>query len=877
MKAYQQTATEVLERVAGNMESGLLPTEVVERRKKIGKNAFDEPPKKHWLAQLAHHLTDFTTLILIVAALISFYMAFTTDHGDYIEGLMIVAIVLLNAVLAFFQERNAEKALESLKRLNQQQATVWRAGKQVDLAAEELVVGDLLIVEAGSMIAADARLLEGTDLRVEEAALTGESEPVEKTSAALPVAELALGDQTNMLFSGCTVVNGRGRAVVVATGMQTEMGKIAALLNQETTKKTPLQQRLNQLGKRISLLALLAAAVVFGIGLIQGEPLLEMFMTAISLAVAAVPETLMVIVTLTLSVGVQKMVKKNAIIRQLPAVETLGTADVICSDKTGTLTENKMRVRKIWTHGETEIDLEAHLTEEGLEVLRLATLCSNAQLSENEETGELEVVGNPTEGALVRALAEYGEDRERLEKAYPRLREVPFDSSRKLMTTVHRRGKKYMIITKGAFDYLLPHLGYGDVEQAQRINARFGQKALRVLAIAYRLVEEDPRDLPAAELEKGLTLAGLTGMIDPPRPESKAAIRRAKRAGIKTVMITGDHVVTATAIAKELGIVKTPKEALSGEELRRMSQAELVENVQRYSVYARVSPEDKIRIVKAWQASGSVVAMTGDGVNDAPALKASDVGCAMGIAGTDVAKGAADIVLTDDNFATIVDAVAQGRTVYENIRKTVHFLLSCNISEIFIVLLAMLFGWGSPVIALQLLFVNVVADGLPGFALSREPAEKGIMERSPIKKTESLFGGGLWKWIAFNSGIFTVLTLWGYYLGSFVGSVSDTVAPSHAVGQTMAFLILGYSSILHIFNCRSSESIFKVQWSRNKRLVEMALLALVIMTAVALVPVLQTAFELVPISLHHWAIVVGFSLLPVGLNELVKFHFAKEE
>jgi calcium-translocating P-type ATPase len=638
-------------------------------------------------------LTDFTTIILLVAAVISLYTAIATDHGDYFESFLIIAIVVINSVLAIVQEGNAEKALSALQDMNKQTASVMRDGKQEQVDAEELVPGDTLLLESGSLITADARIVEASQLRVEESALTGESEPVMKDPEYIGEDGAALGDRVNMLYKGSTVVNGRGKAVVTATGMQTEMGKIAGLLNSDETQKTPLQKRLNHLGKRISLIALAAAAFVFFIGEMQGEPMLDMFITAISLAVAAVPETLTVIVTLTLAYGVQKMAKKNAIIRKLPAVETLGSANVICSDKTGTLTQNKMRVRRVWTHGDSVVDTEEGMTDEAMEVLSIAALCTDV-LVENDDN-ELEIKGNPTEAAIVRAVEENYHTKAELEEKYPRIGEIPFDSDRKMMTTVHKRGKKFISITKGAFDVLLPKFHYGDVDQAAIVNDRFGKKALRVIAVGFAIHDEEPKEITSEALEKDLRLMGLIGMIDPPRPESKDAIARAKKAGIKTVMITGDHVVTAGAIAKELGIMKSRKEALSGAELQKLTDDELDERVKDLSVYARVTPEDKIRIVKSWQRTGAVVAMTGDGVNDAPALKASDVGCAMGITGTDVAKSAADMILTDDNFATIVDAVARGRSVYQGIRKAINFLLSCNNSEIFIEVIAMLLGWGA--------------------------------------------------------------------------------------------------------------------------------------------------------------------------------------
>ncbi|EAC9417008.1 HAD family hydrolase, partial [Listeria monocytogenes] len=729
MEAYKQSVDTVTKEVSVNTETGLTQQEAQQRLKENGRNQFEEAKKDSVLKKFIHSLSDFTTIILLVAAAISFYTAIVTEHGEYFEGILIIAIVIINAVLAIVQEGNAEKSLAALQDMNKQSSAVLRDGKVIEVDAEELVVGDVLVLEAGSMITADARLIQASQMRVEESALTGESEPVEKDPTYVGHDDDGLGDQINMIFKGCTVVNGRGRAVVTATGMNTEMGKIAGLLNNSDQQKTPLQKRLNQLGKRISLLALGAAAIVFIIGELQGEPLLEMFMTAVSLAVAAVPETLTVIVTLTLAYGVQKMAKKHAIIRRLPAVETLGTANVICSDKTGTLTQNKMRVRRVWHRGDEVTDTEDAMTDEAMEVLKMAALCTDVIVE--KEGDELTVTGNPTEAAIVRAVEENYHTKEELEEKYPRIGEIPFDSERKMMTTVHQWGKKYISITKGAFDVLLPRFGFGDVDQAAIVNDRFGKRALRVIAVGYAVYDEPPKEIKSETLEKNLRLLGLIGMIDPPRPESKGAIARAKKAGIKTVMITGDHVVTASAIAKELGILKDKSEALSGSELKKMSDEELDKRVKDLSVYARVTPEDKIRIVQSWQRSGAVVAMTGDGVNDAPALKASDVGCAMGITGTDVAQGASDMILTDDNFATIVDAVAQGRAVYRNIRKAINFLLSCNISEIFIVLIAMLLGWGAPFTAVQLLFVNVVADGLPGFALGKEPAEKGIMDEAP--------------------------------------------------------------------------------------------------------------------------------------------------
>lgn len=875
MEAYKQPIETIIKEVDTDKEQGLTKQEVKKRLAEHGANKFHEAKKESIVKKFLHSLSDFTTIILLVAAAISFYTAIATDHGDYFEGILIIAIVIINAVLAIVQEGNAEKSLAALQDMNKQSSSVLRDGKVETIDAEDVVVGDILVLESGSMITADARLIQTAQLRVEESALTGESEPIEKDSEYIGKQDAPIGDQINMVFKGCTVANGRGRAIVTATGMQTEMGKIAGLLNDDVTQQTPLQKRLNQLGKRISLIALAAAALVFIIGQIQGEPILEMFMTAVSLAVAAVPETLMVIVTLTLAYGVQKMAKKHAIIRRLPAVETLGTANVICSDKTGTLTQNKMRVRRVWSRGDEVTDTEDAMTDEAMEVLKMASLCTDVIVDKDGD--DLVIQGNPTEAAIVRAVEENYHTKAELEEKYPRIGEIPFDSDRKMMTTVHKMGKKYISVTKGAFDVLLTRFRFGDVEQAAVVNDRFGKRALRVIAVGYAIYDEEPTEITSEALEKNLRLLGLIGMIDPPRPESKGAIARAKKAGIKTVMITGDHVVTAGAIAKELGILTDKSEALTGSELQQMSDEELDSRVKSLSVYARVTPEDKIRIVKSWQRTGAVVAMTGDGVNDAPALKASDVGCAMGITGTDVAQGAADMILTDDNFATIVDAVAQGRAVYRNIRKAVNFLLSCNISEIFIVLIAMLLGWGAPFTAVQLLFVNVVADGLPGFALGKEPAEKGIMDEAPIPRNEGIFARGLWQKIGINAFVFTVITLFGFYLGANVDSVSYFFEASHEIGQTVAFLILAYSSILHVFNVRSTESIFRVKLSTNKSLFEMAVLAVIITTVIALLPFTQELFGLVPIGINHWLLVMGLSIIPIFVNEMIKFHYSPEE
>jgi Ca2+-transporting ATPase len=867
MKYVKEDREKIVKLLGSNVRTGLTSEKAREIQEKTGLNQFDEEKKETIFEKIIHQLKEVTTIILLFAAVISLYLAVTTGHG-FAEPVVIIAIVILNAVLGIRQESNAEKALEALKRLNNHITKVIRDGKTNEIDAVELVPGDILVLEAGDKIPADARILESSALKTEESMLTGESIPVEKDPDAEIEDEYApVGDRLNMLFSGSLITNGRAKAIVVKTGMETEMGKIAGLLNNTAKLKTPMQIRLAELGKKLSFIAIAAGILVFIIGILHGDTPMTMLLTSVSLAVAAVPETLPVIVTITLANGVQNMVKKNAIIRRIPAVETLGSASVICSDKTGTLTQNRMTIKKIWTIDTKVKDAEEDFQEVEMRILSMLALASNAEV-ETTENG-IKAVGDPTETAIMRLLGEKGEKKSEIEKEWPRILEIPFDSDRKLMTTVHKYHDKYFTVTKGAFDRISADCTTESCEIAQKIHDDFAKEALRVIAVGYKTYDELPENLTAEELEKDLILAGLVGMIDPPRPESKAAVAAAKKAGIRTVMITGDHIVTASAIARELGILTNGEKALSGQELSKMSQEELIENVSDYSVYARVSPEDKIRIVKAWQANGEVVAMTGDGVNDAPALKAADVGAAMGIAGTDVAKSAADIILTDDNFATIVDTIAEGRRVYENIRKTIYFLLSCNISEIFIMLIAISLGWGAPVIAIQLLLINVVADGIPGFSLSREKIEEGTMTNDPVPKNASIFSGGLaWK-IGEQSVIFTVITLLGFYLGR--EAELGGLMPSYEIGQTMAFIILGWSSIIHIFNVRSSESIFKIGFTSNKLLFWCAVLSFGIVFSVAVIPPLAKIFNLVSISPVHWAAAAALSGVTLLAVELRKF------
>lgn len=704
--------------------------------------------------------------------------------------------------------------------------------------------------------------------------MTGESLPVEKDGNLTITEDVPLGDRLNMVYSGCLVTNGRAKAIVVETGMDTEMGKIASLINNTTKLKTPLQIRLKELAKRLSLVAIVAGILIFGIGvLIHGETMIEMLMVAISLSVAAVPETLPVIVTLTLTYGVKNMVKKNTIIRRIPAVETIGNTSVICSDKTGTLTQNKMQVQKIWAANALPKSVNELFTNEENQLLELLSISNNATVEWIEE--QEQIIGDPTESAIIGLLQAKGITKASLEEKYPRVFELPFDSERKLMTTIHKTDNGYIAITKGAFDRIPVTFSPELLNEAKRVHDEFAEDALRVISAAYQTFDTMPTELTAEALEHDLIFLGMVGMIDPPRPESRPVVLAAKKAGIKTVMITGDHIVTASAIAKEIGILEEGDLAITGQDLDKMNQAELEAKVRDVSVYARVSPEDKIRIVQAWQANGEIVAMTGDGVNDAPALKAADVGIAMGITGTDVSKNAADMILTDDNFATIVDAVAEGRTAYENIRKTIYFLLSTNFSQIFIMLIAVILGWGVPVVAVQLLLINVVSDGIPGFWLSLEKPDADIMNRKPIRKDAGIFANGLGKKVGTQAVVFTIVTLIGFYIGQFV-TVSSSIGASYEVGMTMSFVILAWSSVAHIFNVRSDKSIFKVGILSNPRLFYSALGSMLIILGLALIPSLATIFFLVPMSLTHWIISFVLAMSPLVFVEIQKNFFTKK-
>ncbi|MEG1047199.1 cation-translocating P-type ATPase [Carnobacterium sp.] len=869
----KESIAEIVKKLGSNEDKGLDDASILEKQKKYGANEFEEGKKETTLEKVGHHLAEITTIILLVAAAISAYLALTTGYG-WAKVIVILAIVVLNIVLGIYQENSAEKALDALKNMNAHLTTVIRSGVRKPIDAKELVPGDIIELQAGDLVPADARIIESSSLQVEESALTGESLPVEKDGNLTITEDVPLGDRLNMVYSGCLVTNGRAKAIVVETGMDTEMGKIASLINNTTKLKTPLQIRLKELAKRLSLVAIVAGILIFGIGvLIHGETMIEMLMVAISLSVAAVPETLPVIVTLTLTYGVKNMVKKNTIIRRIPAVETIGNTSVICSDKTGTLTQNKMQVQKIWAANALPKSVNELFTNEENQLLELLSISNNATVELIEEKEQ--IIGDPTESAIIGLLQAKGITKASLEEKYLRVFELPFDSERKLMTTIHKTDNGYIAITKGAFDRIPVTFSPELLNEAKRVHDEFAEDALRVISAAYQTFDTMPTELTAEALEHDLIFLGMVGMIDPPRPESRPAVLAAKKAGIKTVMITGDHIVTASAIAKEIGILEEGDLAITGQDLDKMNQAELEAKVRDVSVYARVSPEDKIRIVQAWQANGEIVAMTGDGVNDAPALKAADVGIAMGITGTDVSKNAADMILTDDNFATIVDAVAEGRTAYENIRKTIYFLLSTNFSQIFIMLIAVILGWGVPVVAVQLLLINVVSDGIPGFWLSLEKPDADIMNRKPIRKDAGIFANGLGKKVGTQAVVFTIVTLIGFYIGQFV-TVSSSIGASYEVGMTMSFVILAWSSVAHIFNVRSDKSIFKVGILSNPRLFYSALGSMLIILGLALIPSLATIFFLVPMSLTHWIISFVLAMSPLVFVEIQKNFFTKK-
>ncbi len=856
---------EVLRKLSTDEKQGLTEKDVQERQEKYGKNKLQEKKKESFIVKFIKQFNDFMIIILIIASIISAVVSKMQGENDYVDSIIIIGIVVFNALMGVIQEAKAEKSIEALKQMTPQLAKTIRNGKTVEVNAEELVKGDIIILDAGNFVPADCRILESHNLKIEESSLTGETQGAEKDADVICSKNAPLGDMKNMAFMASITVNGHGKAVVTDTGMNTKVGQIANMIIEDEAPQTPLQKKLGEVGKILGLACLAICVIIFVMGLIKHIEPVEMFMTSVGLAVAAIPEGLPAIVTIMLSIGVTKMAKKNSIIRKLPAVETLGSSSVICSDKTGTLTQNKMKVVDVRSQNKKFI-------------IELATLCTDCDI--NVESGVPQVTGEPTEKAIVEECINMGTVKNKLENFMPRINEIPFDSNRKMMTTIHKIGNKYRIITKGAPDVLLQkctkqvdlitdmqnqyNIKIKSLEnlKIQSDNRQMAQKALRVIAVAYKDLDTLPSKIDSQNIENNLTFVGLIGMIDPPREGVKEAVQVCKNSGIKTIMITGDHLETAKAIAKDLGILEQKDMAITGQELDKITQKQLEKNISNYSVFARVTPEHKVRIVKAWQKNGAVVAMTGDGVNDSPALKNADIGIAMGKNGTDVAKNAADIILTDDNFVTIVEAVKQGRNIYDNIKKAIHFLIATNIGEIVTIFMGLVLGLKSPLLAIQLLWINLVTDSLPAIALGLEKPEKDIMQRKPVDSKKGIFADGLWNKIIVEGIMIGVLTLVAFSIGNKYYGLE--------VGRTMAFLSIGFLELIHSFNVKNEKSIFEAGLFENKYLVGSFVLGIFIQAIVVVVPTFAKVFEVVPLNLTQWIITVAISILPVPVIELQK-------
>ena len=848
---HTKNIKEVEKELRTNIKTGLGDKDVLIRQDEFGKNKIEEGKKESLLVKFINQFKDFMIIILIIAAIISAVVSYLEGTGDYFDSIIIIAIVLFNGLMGLIQEAKAEKSIEALKKMSAPVAKVRRNGKVLTVNGEDIVPGDIVILETGCYVPADIRLINTYNLKVEESSLTGETEAVEKDENALfNNQKVPLGDMKNMVFAGTAVVNGHAEGIVTNIGMNTEVGKIASMIITNEAPQTPIQKKLSEVGKVLGIACVVICALIFVIGVIKKISVVEMFMTSVGLAVAAIPEGLPAIVTIILSIAVTKMAKRNAIIRKLPAVETLGSSKVICSDKTGTLTENNMKVVEIIGNKN--------------KILEYGALCCNCEINEGVVEGE------PTEVAIVKEAV-----KEKQNKVLPRICEIPFDSNRKLMTTVNElENGKYRIITKGAPEILLGICDYYEenntvhdmnstfLSKIKNKNEKMAEKALRVLGVAYLDVDIMPKEISADFLEKGLIFEGLIGMIDPPRKGVKEAVLACRRAGIKTVMITGDHITTAKAIAKDLEILRGRELAITGQELDKISDSKLEKEIMNYSVFARVTPEHKVRIVKAFQKTGAVVAMTGDGVNDAPALKKSDIGIAMGRKGTDVAKNAADMILNDDNFVTIVDAVKQGRNIFDNIKKAIHFLIATNIGEIVTIFVGLLLGVKSPLLAVQLLWVNLVTDSLPAIALGLEPPEKDIMNRPPRDSRKSIFADGLMGKIVVEGFMIGMFTILAFFIGNRYYGIE--------VARTMAFISLGMLELIHSFNVKSEESIFKVGLFENKYLVGAFLLGTVLQLGIVFVPTLAEIFKLTQLNTTQWLITIAISIAPIIIVELQK-------
>lgn len=853
---------EIAKNLKTNINIGLSDDEAQKRFERYGPNNLKEKKKESIFVKFIKQFNDFMIITLIIAAIVSAVVSKLNGEADYIDSIIIVAIVVFNAIMGLVQEQKAEKSLEALKKMSAPNAKVRRNGRVQEIDATMVVPGDVVILEAGNYVPADCRLINSFNLKIEESALTGETIPSLKDSSKILKENTAMGDLCNMVFATTIVVNGHGEAIVVETGMNTRVGKIAGMIIEDESPETPIQKKLAEVGKILAIACIIICVLIFVIGIFKKIPIIEMFMTSVGLAVAAIPEGLPAIVTIMLSIGVTKMAKKNSIIRKLPAVETLGSSSVICSDKTGTLTQNKMTVTEI-----RNCFGRANSNERKF-ILELGTMCTDT--TEERINGKLGFVGEATEVAISNAAMEEGVSKSFLYDEMKRINDIPFDSKRKMMTTIHKYGNGYRIITKGAPDVLLKRCSncysggqivpiFSKKDDINEQNNQMAEKALRVIAVAYKDVEKLPE---MQDVEKDLIFCGLIGMIDPPREGVKEAVRTCRRAGIKTVMITGDHLQTAKAIAKELGILKRGDLAIDGETLERMSQHELEQNIMDYSVFARVSPEHKVRIVKAFQSTGAVVAMTGDGVNDAPALKNADIGIAMGKGGTDVAKNAADMILLDDNFVTIVEAVKQGRNIYDNIKKAIHFLISTNIGEIVTIFFGLVLGIKSPLLAIQLLWINLVTDSLPAIALGLEKEEENIMSRLPRNPKKNLFADGLWWKIMIEGAMLGMFTLLAFSIGNRLYSVE--------VGRTMAFLTLGILELVHSFNIKSEESIFKIGIFENKYLIGALVLGVILQVIVVVVSPLAQVFSLVPLTGIQWLYTVLIAIAPIPIVEIQK-------
>ena len=864
---YTLSTKEVEEQMQTNIEFGLNEKQVEDKQNKFGLNKLEEKKRESIVIKFIKQFNDFMIIILIIASIISAVVARLEGSNDYFDSIIIIAIVVFNAIMGLVQEAKAEKSLEALKKMTAPTCRVKRNGKISTIKSEQIVPGDIVLLEAGNYVPADCRLISSSNLKIEESSLTGETVPVLKDANCMLKEKTALGDMVNMAFSTTIVVNGHGEAIVTDIGMNTKVGKIAKMIITNEAPETPIQKKLGEVGKSLGIACLGICLLIFVIGLLKKIEPIEMFMTSVGLAVAAIPEGLPAIVTIMLSIGVTKMAKKNSIIRKLPAVETLGSSSVICSDKTGTLTQNKMQVTKI-----ANINGETNDKEYIKWLMGMATMCTDVEIS--KENGKMELTGEPTEKAIVSKALDEGQNKNELYNVMKRVKDIPFDSSRKMMTTIHKMPNGYRVITKGAPDVLLKRcnkvydngnvttLDYSKTKLIENQNNKMADEALRVLAIAYLDIPNLPSKIDTETVEKNLIFIGLIGMIDPPREGVKEAVATCKKAGIKTVMITGDHIITAKAIAKDLGILRGSDLAITGEELDKIPQSILQKNIMNYSVFARVTPEHKVRIVKAYQSTGAVVAMTGDGVNDAPALKNADIGIAMGKNGTDVAKNAADMVLTDDNFVTIVEAVKQGRNIFDNIKKAVHFLIATNIGEIVTIFLGLVLGLKSPLLAIQLLWINLVTDSLPAIALGLEKPEADIMDKKPRDSRKGIFADGLWQRIITEGTMLGILTLVAFSVGNYLYDIE--------VGRTMAFVSLGLLELVHSFNIKSEESIFKVGLFENKYLLGAFILGALLQIVVVVIPSVAEVFKLVPLTQVQWMYTFGISILPLVIMEIQK-------